>query len=226
MRGGWSSAGSQLHSGAAGMPGRLLARSRITLQNGRGKSSVSAHDVSRAGRQGCPEGHAQARRMRPPEGFAMERMLRGMGFYRHAGMSLLLALVVCGTALGQGIQVSGTVNSAKGVGLRGVTVHLRGTETRTVTDADGKYSLTAPSDGVLTHALIGYRGTAQTIGGRTSVNVIMDEAIPVLPEVVVTGYTSQRRPDITGAVSTPNMEALQRQTSASVLQRLGGAVPG
>jgi TonB-linked SusC/RagA family outer membrane protein len=156
----------------------------------------------------------------------MERMLRGMRFCRHAGMSLLLALVVCGTALAQGIQVSGTVTTTKGVGLRGVTVHLRGTETRTVTEADGKYSLTAPSDGVLTYALIGYRGTAQTIGGRTSVNVVMDEAIPVLPEVVVTGYTSQRAADITGAVSSLNVESVQRQTSASVLQRLGGAVPG
>src|SRR5467141_1061727 len=137
--------------------------------------------------------------MRPPEGFAMERMLRGMGLCRHAATSFLLALLVCGTALGQGVQVSGTVTSSKGVGLRGATVHLRGTETRTVTDADGKYSLTAPSDGVLKYALIGYRGTAQTIGGRTTVNVILEEAIPVLPEVVVTGYTSQRRPDITGA---------------------------
>src|SRR5260370_7058118 len=54
----------------------------------------------------------------------------------------------------------------------------------------------------------------------------MEEAIPVLPEVVVTGYTSQRRPDITGAVSTVNVESIQRQTSASVLQRLGGTVPG
>ena len=146
--------------------------------------------------------------------------------FRAAGMSVLLALAVCGTALCQQVQVSGTVSSTKGVQLRGVTVHLRGTETSTVTDADGKYSLTAPSDGVLTFARIGYRGTAQTIGGRTTVNVILEEAIPVLPEVVVTGYTSQRRPDITGAVSSVNIESVQRQTSASVLQRLDGRVAG
>src|SRR2546428_5200772 len=146
--------------------------------------------------------------------------------FRAAGMSVLLALAVCGTALCQQVQVSGTVSSTKGVQLRGVTVHLRGTETSTVTDANGKYSLTAPSDGVLTFARIGYRGTAQTIGGRTTVNVVMEEAIPVLPEVVVTGYTSQRRPDITGAVSSVNIESVQRQTSASVLQRLDGRVAG
>src|SRR5438876_216888 len=146
--------------------------------------------------------------------------------FRAAGMSVLLALAVCGTALCQQVQVSGTVSSTKGVQLRGVTVHLRGTETSTVTDADGKYSLTAPSDGVLTFARIGYRGTAQTIGGRTTVNVVMEEAIPVLPEVVVTGYTSQRRPDITGAVSSVNIESVDKQTSASVLQRLDGRRPG
>src|SRR2546427_1086895 len=63
-------------------------------------------------------------------------------FFRAAGMSVLLALAVCGTALCQQVQVSGTVSSTKGVQLRGVTVHLRGTETSTVTAADGKDSLT------------------------------------------------------------------------------------
>src|SRR2546426_1233882 len=58
--------------------------------------------------------------------------------FRAAGMSVLLALAVCGTALCQQVQVSGTVSSTKGVQLRGVTVHLRGTETSTVTDADGR----------------------------------------------------------------------------------------
>src|SRR2546422_10899939 len=102
--------------------------------------------------------------------------------FRAAGMSVLLALAVCGTALCQQVQVSGTVSSTKGVQLRGVTVHLRGTETSTVTDADGKYSLTAPSDGVLTFARIGYRGTAQTIGGLTTRNGGLGEAVPLWPE--------------------------------------------
>jgi len=69
-----------------------------------------------------------------------------------------------------------------------------------------------------------FRGTAQGIAGRTTLNVAMDRAIAVLPEVVVTGYTAQRRSDITGAVGTVDVENLQKQTTTSVLQRLDGSV--
>ena len=96
----------------------------------------------------------------------------------------------------------------------------------TVTDAEGKYFITAPGNGVLLFNRIGYRGVGQSIGGRTTIDVALERAISVLPEVVVTGYTSQKRADITGAVAIANVESMERQTSTSVLQRLDGRVPG
>ncbi|MGH8057381.1 MAG: TonB-dependent receptor plug domain-containing protein, partial [Candidatus Entotheonellia bacterium] len=157
----------------------------------------------------------------------MKDMLQGKRFLGAVGMSLLLALLVHGTALGQQAEVSGRVTSSPdGAPIQGVTVRIRGTTTSTTTDAEGRYSLTAPADGILVFALIGYRGVGISVGGRTTLDVAMERAIAVLPEVVVTGYTSQRRADITGAVSSVNLESALKQTSASVLQRLDGRIPG
>src|SRR3989454_10233222 len=151
-------------------------------------------------------------------------------FLSAVGMSVLLTVALCGTAPGQEppppIEVSGKVTTTEGHPISGVTVRVRGSSTSTQTDAQGSYSIHAPPDAVLTFNLIGFRGTGQGIAGRTTVNVAMDRAIAVLPEVVVTGYTAQRRADITGAVGTVDVESIEKQTSTSVLQRLDGRVPG
>jgi TonB-dependent starch-binding outer membrane protein SusC len=162
----------------------------------------------------------------------MEKMLRGRHSFRTSslhrlravGMAFLLALVPNGTALAQ-TQVSGTVNSSSGIPLRGVTVRVAGTETRTLTDANGRYSISAPAEGVLMFSLLGRRALETRIAGRTTVDVTM-EAVAFLDEVVVTAYTEQRRADITGAVGSVNVEAAERQTTASVLKRLDATVSG
>ncbi|HZE94835.1 MAG TPA: SusC/RagA family TonB-linked outer membrane protein [Gemmatimonadales bacterium] len=147
--------------------------------------------------------------------------------YRALGITFLFLLAVCGTALAQGTQVSGTVSSATtGEKLWGVTVRVKGTQTQTVTDQQGRYALVAPADAVLTFAQIGYRGKEQPIGGQSTIDMSLEQAPTMLQEVVVTGYTSQRRADITGAVTSVNLDPVERQTSASVLQRLDGRVPG
>jgi TonB-dependent starch-binding outer membrane protein SusC len=108
----------------------------------------------------------------------------------------------------------------------GVTVRLAGTGVGTVTDAEGNYSLAAPADGSLIFSRIGYRALEVAIAGRARVDVVLDVSVAELQELVVTGYTGQRRADITGAVSSVNLESAGRETSSSVLQRLHGNVPG
>lgn len=151
---------------------------------------------------------------------------RGLGLFSTAGLSVMLALFLAGTAEGQDIEIRGTVTSSDGDRLKGVAVRVQGTDVRTVTGRDGRYSIRAPADGVVIFSLIGYRALGLDIGGRTTVDVVMEQAIAVLGEVIVTGYTAQRRADITGAVSSVDIETVQRQTSASVLKRLDGQVPG
>ena len=141
-------------------------------------------------------------------------------------LSLLMAAVVTGPVLGQEATVAGTVTGAGSMPLRGVTVRLEGTDVSTFTNANGRYSIVAPSTGTLLFTLIGQKPARVAIGGRTTVDVTM-EKISMLEEVVVTAYSEeQRRGEITGAVAGVNMESVARQTGASVLQRLDANVTG
>jgi len=146
------------------------------------------------------------------------------------GLSFLMALgllgAVRGTALSQEISVSGTVTEKSGFPLRGVTVRVTGADATATTNQYGKYTILAPSNGELTFTLIGQKPGKASIGGRNQVDITL-ERISFLEEVVVTAYSeSQKRSEITGAVSGVNVEQVQKSTGASVLQRLDAAVPG
>src|SRR5882672_981734 len=164
-------------------------------------------------------------------GLLMEKLGRHSFLNRHSlslralGASMLFALTLSGTAGGQLTAVTGTVTSTGGAPLSGVSVRVQGTDTRAVTDGSGKYRVAAPADAVLTFSYVGQRPVQITVAGRSVVDITMAQ-IPYLEEVVVTAYTEQRRGDITGAVSSVKMESAERQTGASVLQRLDAAVPG
>src|SRR3989442_4602278 len=145
---------------------------------------------------------------------------------KHTLLGALLATVLCGTAVAQDLQVSGTVTTTTGAPLKGVTVQVRGTDNKTVTGDDGKYSLTAPGNGVLLYNIIGYRGTARHIAGRPAIDVALEPVVAVLDPVIVTGYMTQRGADVTGAVASVDLSSANKQTSTSVLQRIDGRVSG
>ena len=105
--------------------------------------------------------------MKEAEGFMEKKIIRA---FAAVSMGLVFAVTLCSTALAQEAQVSGTVTSSTGERLPGVTVQVRGATTTTTTDANGRYNIAAPGDGVLLFALIGYRGAARTIGGRNSID--------------------------------------------------------
>ncbi|MEO8910130.1 MAG: SusC/RagA family TonB-linked outer membrane protein [Gemmatimonadaceae bacterium] len=140
-------------------------------------------------------------------------------------LSVLFVLGFGGTALGQQVAVSGTVTSTGGSPIPGVNVRVDGTEVRAVTDAAGRYRLSAPADALLTFAHVGQRPVQTTVAGRTTVDVTMAN-ISYLEEVVVTAYTEQRRGDITGAVASVDVAAAKNQTSASIIKALDATVPG
>ncbi|HMI47970.1 MAG TPA: carboxypeptidase-like regulatory domain-containing protein, partial [Gemmatimonadaceae bacterium] len=126
----------------------------------------------------------------------MERVLVGKRSFlpsrsrwlRAVRMSLLFALALTGKAFGQNLPVTGTVTSTGGTPLAGVTVRVQGTDQRAVTDAVGKYHLTAPADAVLTFSFVGQRPVQVTVAGRQSIDVTMAQ-VPYLEQVVVTAYT-------------------------------------
>jgi TonB-linked SusC/RagA family outer membrane protein len=158
----------------------------------------------------------------------MNHMFQGTRLLRAVGMTLVLALLVCVPAFAQQPgEVSGTVTSAAaGTPIQGVTVRVRGGSNNTVTDAQGKYALAAAPDAVLVFSLIGYRGTAQSVNGRSTISLTLEQAISVLPDVVVTGYQEQLRRDLPTAASPVDPQSIERQSGASALQRLDGRVAG
>ena len=164
---------------------------------------------------------------------AMDKMLLvRQSWRRHRPWScavafgLLLAVALGRPAAAQQISVTGTVTNASGLPLRGVAVHVQGTTTSVTTDANGKYSIgSAPANGILSFTMLGQRGVQQTIAGRSVIDVTM-APIAFLEEMVVTAYGEQRRADITGAVASAKVETMEKQSSASVLQRLDVTVPG
>jgi TonB-dependent starch-binding outer membrane protein SusC len=163
----------------------------------------------------------------------MEKRLPGKQSYltstaraiRVLGLGLLTALALSSTAKAQTVSVTGRVTNAAGQPLRGVSVHVQGTTSRVLTDANGRYTVAAPSNGILDFTLLGQRGVQETIAGRSSIDVAM-APIAFLEEMVVTAYGQERRADITGAVASANTATIEKQSGASVLQRLDVSVPG
>src|SRR3989440_10153905 len=131
---------------------------------------------------------------------------RHLHFLSAVGMSVLFALAVCGTALGQEpaaqIEVSGKVTTPEGHPISGVTVRVRGGSTNTTSDAQGNYSILAPSDGMLTFTLIAFRGTGLGITRRTRMNLELDPAMAELPDEVETDYTTAPPAQIAGTGRT------------------------
>lgn len=126
-------------------------------------------------------------------------------------------------------EVSGTITSEnEPQGIPGVNVLLKGTTRGTVTDIDGKYTLSVPEEGaVLVFSSIGYVSQEVTVGARTIVNVVMEEEVSALNEVVVVGFGSKEREDITGAVTTVKMDkVLGDRPVTDAAKALQGSVPG
>lgn len=126
--------------------------------------------------------------------------------------------------------VTGTVTDEKGEPLPGVNVALKGTTTGAVTDKDGKYKLNVPDaqvNGTLVFSYVGYITKEAPIGaGRTVVDMQLQTDTQALSEVVVVGYGSQKRSDLTGSIATVKPSDLRSQGSNTVQKALQGRVPG
>ena len=137
--------------------------------------------------------------------------------------SLFLSLQV----FAQQVKITGTVKSAQdGSLLPGVSILLKGTTTGTVTDLNGKYSITAPSSGTLVFSFIGYKTQEINVGNRKVINVLLKPASVGLNELVVVGYGVTKRKDLTGSVATVEGPKLSRVTAASPIANLQGQVSG
>lgn len=134
-------------------------------------------------------------------------------------------LLGLGYSYAQQVQVSGNVSDDAGP-LPGVSVFVKGTNNGTATDFDGNYEITADSDAVLSFSFIGYKDKDVSIGGKTTINVKLEEDVSALEEVVVVGYGAQRKKELTGAVAQVKSEELLKTSTADIGTALQGQIAG
>ncbi|GAB3295994.1 SusC/RagA family TonB-linked outer membrane protein [Hymenobacter tenuis] len=124
------------------------------------------------------------------------------------------------------VTVTGRVVDEKGAGIPGVNVIVKGTTTGTQTDADGRYSLTAPDNATLLFSFVGYTAQEVPVSGRTSVNVSLAPDSRALSEVVVVGYLTENRQNVSSAVSSLDVKEANKAPVATATQALQGRLPG
>ena len=140
---------------------------------------------------------------------------------------MVFMLTLSWVAFGQDRKVTGSIQDAKGGGIPGVSVAIKGTTTGTTTDGNGAFSINVKSGNAeLVISSVGYVTKTVAVGNRSSISVSLDEDVSQLSEVVVTGYSSQRKKDITGAVTVVGAKELNAVPSASVTQMLQGRASG
>jgi TonB-dependent starch-binding outer membrane protein SusC len=125
------------------------------------------------------------------------------------------------------VTVRGRVTDQKGTGLPGVTVVLKGTSKGTSTDASGNYSISVPENGgTLVFSYIGYTKQEVAIGNQGTINVTLKQDAEALKEVVIVGYGTQRKSDITGAVTVVSSDDFVKGQNSTPEQLIQGKVPG
>lgn len=129
--------------------------------------------------------------------------------------------------MAQSNAITGTVVAASdNTPLPGVTVALKGQAKGTVTDADGKFTIAAQPSDVLVFSFIGMETQEVTVGSSTTLDISMTESLQNLDEVVVVGYGTQKKANLTGAVTTVETKVLESRPITDVGRGLQGTVPG
>jgi TonB-linked SusC/RagA family outer membrane protein len=151
----------------------------------------------------------------------------------------MLCLSFCGGALvipspvmaavdqSQTIKVSGEVVDETGEPLMGATIKIKGAQGGTVTDLDGKFQLDAPANAILVVSFVGYKDREVAVRSRAIIDKIqMDTDDKMLDQVVVVGYGTQKKADLTGSVSVVNAKEMKKVSNSNISTMLEGKVPG
>jgi TonB-linked SusC/RagA family outer membrane protein len=144
-------------------------------------------------------------------------------------LSFGLALFLCtlsSVAQQTGRDISGKVVSANAEPLAGATISVKGTSNAVVSGNDGSFSINIPENAVLVISSVGYKELEVNTSGLTDFNFTMTPSAQSMDDIVVVGYTTQKRASVTGAVSVVDLNNLQKTKSPDVIQALQGQVPG
>ncbi|MDR3730406.1 TonB-dependent receptor, partial [Parabacteroides sp.] len=130
-------------------------------------------------------------------------------------------------AVQQGKKVTGVVVDGTGEPVIGANVVVKGTTNGTITDFDGNYTIEGvPADGILVFSYIGYLSQEIPVGNQSAINVTLKEDTQTLDEVVVVGYGTMKKSDVTGSISTAKGEDMLKAQNFSALDNLRGKAAG
>lgn len=147
-------------------------------------------------------------------------------FFQRLCSTFLLSMI-CLLAFSQGKQIQGVVKDATGEPIIGANVLVKGTTNGMITDIDGNFSLSnVNSQDVIVFSYIGYITQEVTVGDQTTFNIILKEDTETLDEVVVVGYGTMKKSDLTGSISSVSSERIASIGTTSVMGALQGASPG
>jgi TonB-dependent starch-binding outer membrane protein SusC len=155
----------------------------------------------------------------------MLRMLRSLNV--HLKVLMVFALILGSTQVWAQVNITGTVSDPAGGGLPGVTVVVEGTTHGTATDVEGKFSLpVASAKSVLVFSYIGYTAKKITVGNQTNMQVILQPDAKALEEVVVVGYGTQAKRDVTGSIVSVSTEKIEKGSPCRFSMPCRGRLPG
>lgn len=127
----------------------------------------------------------------------------------------------------QTVVLSGKVTDKRGIPLTGVTAVVKGTTLGTTTDANGNFSISVPPNSrILVFSFIGMVTQEVIIGNQTVFNITMEETLLEVEEVVVVGYGTQKKSDITGSIASISRDKLEILPNLNIAQTIQGAIPG
>ncbi|MBA4058147.1 MAG: hypothetical protein C0490_25755, partial [Marivirga sp.] len=142
---------------------------------------------------------------------------------------LLASNLSSSTLIMQTDAVRGRILDDSGTGIPGVNIIIKGTSNGTTSDADGRYTISIPSnsaDGILVYSFIGYATQEQPISGRSTIDVTLAADVTSLSEVIVVGYGTQEKRDVTSSISTVSGEAISKIPTGNAMDALKGQVAG
>lgn len=139
---------------------------------------------------------------------------------------LVLALVVLGSSSMAAFNVTGTVTDTSGEPLVGVSVKPEKSNTGVSTDIDGKFTITMNAPGTLEFSYIGMDSQKVKVTGATNLNIVMKENSTFLEDVVVVGYGTQKKVNLTGAVQSVSSDEIIRRSVSNGSNALQGVIPG
>jgi TonB-linked SusC/RagA family outer membrane protein len=148
-------------------------------------------------------------------------------FYRSLFLASIFAFLSSSAVFAQGRNVSGTVTDETGSPLPGVNIVIKGTTSGTTSDMSGNFTISVPNDNAtLVFSFVGYATSEVVVGSRTAVNVQMTMDVRTLSELVVTGYATQEKKDLTGSVGTVKPVDLVAIPVGNVANQLQGRIAG